>query len=228
MGLLPRLAFAAEPGRSDASMKDDWPWIGRYSAEDERLRADKSKVQIVFLGDSITEGWQKASPQMFGPGWINRGISGQTSPQMVLRMVPDVVSLRPRLVHILAGTNDVAQNTGPMTSAMTLDNISAMVAIAHAARITVLLGAIPPAASFYWNAAARPAQQIIECNTLLRQYARAQKLEFVDYHAALADAAGGGIDPRNSDDAVHPNARGYDLMARLLAPIVKRNLRHLC
>ncbi len=222
--VLSQTTAAAEPGRTDTQMKNDWPWLDRYAADNTRLLASGPRSQIVFMGDSITEGWIAASASFFKPGWVNRGIGGQTSPQMVLRMASDVVSLQPKLVHILAGTNDVAGNTGPMTSAMTLDNIRAMVAIARAARIAVLLGSIPPATSFYWSPAARPAEQIAESNAMIQHYAKEQKIAFVDYYVALADPTG-GMDPRYSNDGVHPNAAGYAAMERAVAPIAERLLR---
>lgn len=223
LAALPTLATAAEPGRNDAQMKDDWPWLGRYAEDNARLLESGQKVDVVFLGDSITEGWKRLRPEFFPPSWINRGIGGQTSPQMVLRMASDVIALNPRLVHILAGTNDVAGNTGPMTDAMTLANIRAMIAIAKDARIKVLLGAIPPASSFYWNPAATPRDAIVRRNRLLQNLAREKRVGWIDYHALLNDGAG-GLAKSYGRDGVHPDGTGYEAMERLALRAIRNAL----
>jgi len=127
--------------------------LGRYGEDNLRLLATRARVDIVFMGDSITEGWKSKRPGFFTPGRVGRGISGQTTPQMLLRFMADVVALKPRAVHIMAGTNDIAGNTGPMTPQMTEDNFRAMSAIARQNCIKVLLASIPPAASFPWRPA---------------------------------------------------------------------------
>ncbi len=220
---MPTLSHAAEPGRIDAQMKEDWPWLGRYAADNEALLASEIVTDVVFMGDSITEGWKSKSPSFFKPAWICRGISGQTSPQMVLRMAADVVALRPKLVHILAGTNDVAGNTGPMTAEMTIANIRAMMAIAKDAGIKVIVGAIPPASAFYWNPSARPAVKISEINQRLVSLAKTHKIGWIDYHAALEDGAG-GTKTAYSADGVHPNVAGYKVMETLAAAVIAKKL----
>ena len=139
-------------------------WFGRdfgmtsyYADENVRLLASQEPVDVVFLGDSITEGWHDKRPGFFKRGRIDRGIGGQTSSQMVLRMFSDVVALRPKAVHIMAGTNDIAGNTGPMTAAMTENNFRAMSDIARRHGIKVLLAPVPPAASFPWRAGSADA-----------------------------------------------------------------------
>lgn len=223
LAALPTVATAAEPGRNDAQMKDDWPWLGRFADDNAKVIASGRKVDVVFMGDSITEGWKRLRPDFFPPSWVNRGIGGQTSPQMVLRMASDVVALKPRLVHILAGTNDVAGNTGPMTDEMTLANVRAMIAIAKDARIKVLLGAIPPASSFYWNPAATPRDAIINCNRLLQTLARENRIGWIDYHAILNDGAG-GLAKNYGRDGVHPEADGYEAMERTTLPAIRKTL----
>ncbi|MEQ1547971.1 MAG: GDSL-type esterase/lipase family protein [Chakrabartia sp.] len=222
--MIPPVSLAAEPGRSEAQMKEDWPWLGRYAADNQALLAKGAATAVVFMGDSITEGWKTKDPGFFQPSWICRGIGGQTSPQMVLRMATDVVALRPKILHILAGTNDVAGNTGPMTAAMTVANVRAMVAIAKDAGIKVLAGAIPPASAFYWNPAARPAAKIIEINQRLEALAKEREIGWVDYHAVLR-VDQGGFDRRYSDDGVHPNAMGYAQMKKLAEPAIARILK---
>lgn len=223
LAALPTAATTAEPGRNDAQMKDDWPWLGRYAEDNARLLEIWQKVDVVFMGDSITEGWKRLCSDFFTPSWINRGIGGQTSPQMVLRMASDVVALKPRLLHILAGTNDVAGNTGPMTEAMTLANIRAMIAIAKDARIKVVVGAIPPASKFFWNPAATPRDAIIRRNALLLRLVREKDVGWIDYHALLDDGTG-GLDKRYGGDGVHPNGVGYEAMGKAALPVIRKYL----
>ena len=214
-------ATAAEPGRNADQMAADWPWLGRYADANAALLASGQPVDSVWMGDSITEGWQRARPGWFGVGRINRGISGQTSPQMLARMMADVVALRPRSVHIVAGTNDVAGNTGPMRAEATRDAIGAMVAIARDAGIQVVVGSIPPASRFSWVPDARPAARIMEINVMLAQMARERGVGWIDYHAALNDGSG-GIAAAHSGDGVHPNDAGYAVMEAAAAPVLAR------
>lgn len=211
----------AEPGRSDAAMAKDWPWLGRYADANRALIASGARVDTVFIGDSITQGWAEQRPDFFarpirGGLLVDRGISGQTSPQIALRIVADAVALRPRRVHILAGTNDVAGNTGPMTIEATRDNIAMMIDVLKANRIEPIVGAIPPAAAFPWQPGARPASRIVAANLLLADLARQQRIRLVDYHRALLDPATLGIRAGLSGDGVHPNPAGYAIMERTL------------
>ena len=144
-------ASAATAQKDDRQMREDWPWLGRYAAENAALRASGARTGIVFMGDSITEGWRDKRPGFFVNGRVCRGIGGQTTPQMVLRMMADVVALKPRAVHIMAGTNDIAGNTGPMTPAQSQDNLAAMAMLAKAHGIRVLIASIPPADGFPWR-----------------------------------------------------------------------------
>lgn len=212
---------AAEPGRTADQMAADWPWLGRYADANAAVLASGQAVDSVWMGDSITEGWSRARPGWFPHGRINRGISGQTSPQMVLRMMADVVALRPRTVHILAGTNDVAGNSGPMRPEATRDAIGAMLAIARDAGIAVVLGSIPPASRFFWAPDVRPAARIVEINGMLAQLAQERGAGWIDYHAALNDGSG-GLSAAHSDDGVHPNAAGYAVMEAAAAPVLAR------
>ena len=188
--------------------KYDWPWLCRYAAENAALKA---RPTVVFMGDSITENWGVLDPALFTGGIVDRGISGQTTPQMVLRFRQDVVALRPQVVHIMAGTNDIAGNTGPESPAQFMDNIRTMVDLAKANGIKVVLGAIPPSSRFAWVPALQPAPRIAALNRWLKTYAAANRLGFADYHAVLA-GPDGGMKPGTSSDGVHPNAEGYRLM----------------
>lgn len=211
---------AAEPGRSDADMVSDWPWLGRYAADNAERRRNGQRTDMVFIGDSITELWMRERPAYFPPARANRGIGGQTSPQILLRMMADVVALRPRAVHIMAGTNDVAGNTGPISPDQTLDNLAAMVAVASAHGIAVVLATVPPAATFWWRPAIVPRAAIDQINTGVRAMAADDhQLMLADYHPLMADHDG-AMRADLSGDGVHPNANGYAVMERLLDPIM--------
>ncbi len=197
----------------DAQAKGDWANLCRFHRDNEAL-ARGPRVRAVFLGDSITENWLLADPALFSGGIVNRGISGQTSPQMLVRFYADVVALHPRVVHIMAGTNDLAGNTGPTSAVQFENNIQAMCDLAHAGGIRVILASIPPAASFSWRPGVRPAAQIRELNAWLKAYAARQRLVYVDYYAALADASG-AMRADVSHDGVHPHRTGYALMRPL-------------
>jgi len=168
----------------------DWPQLGRYRAENAALpSAQTGKPRVVFFGDSITEGWGKTGSATFFPGkpYLNRGISGQTTAQMVVRFRQDVIALKPAAVVILAGTNDIAGNTGPATPEMIQDNLASMVQLAKANGIKVVLASILPASDYPWKPGLAPAPKIRALNAWIRQYAAAQGALYLDYHAALDD-----------------------------------------
>ena len=215
---------APPPGMSDAScaapvpgqfaldpkiLTSDWAWQCRYRADNAALDS-AHPPRVVFIGDSITEGWIAADPQFFAQGFVNRGISGQTTPQMLVRFWADVIALKPPVVHIMGGTNDIAGNTGPTTPEAFSNNIRAMVALARAHGIAVVLGSIPPSARFGWTPA-QPGEWIVRLNGWLRDFAKAEGLVYADYHAALAGPAG-ELPGQYGPDGVHPNAAGYAVM----------------
>jgi lysophospholipase L1-like esterase len=201
----------------------DFPQLAKYRADNARLIASKAPVDVVFMGDSITEGWKDKRPGFFTAGRIDRGISGQTTPQMVLRMMADVVALKPKAVHIMAGTNDIAGNTGPMTAAMSEDNFRMMSDIARMHRIKVLMASIPPAASFPWRPGLETRGRIAELNAWLKRFAAETGATWVDYHPVLDDGTG-AMKPAMAYDGVHPTEAGYDAMASVVEPILKRVL----
>lgn len=180
----------------------------RYRAAN---RALAERPTIVFFGDSITEAWSAVSPGFFRPGWINRGIAGQTTAQMIGRFRADVVDLHPATVHILAGINDIAGATGPAGLDQIAGNIASMAELAQAHGIRVVLGTLLPAGAWQGTAHADRAAQVAALNGWLRDYARAEGITLIDYHPALA-AAGAGMSPAHSADGIHPNARGYAVM----------------
>jgi lysophospholipase L1-like esterase len=165
----------------------------------------------VFLGDSITEGWARNDEEFFSKGNVGRGISAQTSPQLLVRMHADVVALKPRVVHIMVGTNDIAHNTGPMTAEDSHNNIMAMCAIAKAHKLRIVLGAVPPASKYWWKPEARPKAEALAMNEWIRGYAKKIGAKYADYAAVLTDASG-NVKPEFATDEVHPTAAGYAAM----------------
>ena len=216
-------AYAKEGPERDRlaawSAKNDFANLCLYRADDARLEK-QGGVRVVFLGDSITELWGAADPGVFSDQLVNRGISGQTSSQLLLRFEQDVVALKPRTVHILIGTNDVAGNNGPERPEDLKNNLRAMVAVAKAHRIRVVLGAIPPASVISWKPSLHPAGQIRELNVWIAGFAKAEGEGFVDYGPVLSTPEG-GMKPALSRDGVHPLKAGYDLMEPIAAAAVK-------
>jgi len=216
MDSLPQVKREAARQDIGRRSRNDWGGLCRYRAANA---SETTPVRAVFIGDSITEFWGPAAPELFADGVVNRGIGAQTSPQMLLRFYQDVVSLRPRVVHIMAGTNDIAGNSGPNRPEDFKNNIRAMVELAKANDIAIILGAIPPSATFYWRPELRPAPRISELNAWLHFYARTEGLQFIDYAAAMA-GPGGELPAELSKDGVHPDARGYAIMT----PLARRAL----
>jgi hypothetical protein len=167
-GEQPKTAPALQP----PLLLTDWAWLGRYREDNEKLLASGAKVDTVFLGDSITEGWARTDTNFFSKGNVGRGISAQTTPQLLVRMHADVIALKPRVVHIMAGTNDIAHNTGPMTAQDSQNNIMAMCEIAKAHQIRVVLGAVPPASKYWWRPEVQPKAEAVALNEWMRGYAK--------------------------------------------------------
>lgn len=211
---------------SQASNPADWANLGRYRAANDSLAAPAVKEKrVVYIGDSITESWAPYFATLFpGKQYINRGISGQTTPQILLRFRQDVVALKPKVVVILAGTNDIAGNTGPSTLEMIQDNLASMTEIAQANGIRVVLASVLPARQFAWKKELEPAPKIVELNSLIRRYAGRVGAVYLDYHSAMMDSAG-GLKAELGKDAVHPNLAGYSVMAPLAEMAIGKALR---
>ena len=207
-------AFVAYNTAKTAREASDWAGLCRYRRDNDALVASGKRPRAVFFGDSITENWVLGDPGLFGTDVIGRGIGGQTTAQMLVRFRSDVIDLRPRVVQILAGTNDIAGNKGPTSERDFQNNIMAMVELARAHRIRVVLASIPPATRFFWQPAVTPGPQITRLNAWLRDYARREKLVFIDYHAALSGPEG-AMRAGLSLDGVHPNRDGYAAMHAL-------------
>ncbi len=201
----------------------DFPDLCRYKSDNEAVLKGTHPTAI-FMGDSITEGWGVGDPALFTRGVIDRGISGQTSPQMLVRFYQDVVELHPQAVHIMAGTNDVAGNTGPTSPEDFKNNIRAMTDLAAANRIKVVLASILPAERFPWRPDIQPVEQIRELNAWLRQFASEHKLIYADYYSSLTTPSG-AFRPELSNDGVHPNSDGYAAM-RPIADAALREALH--
>lgn len=191
-------------------LQNDWAWLCRYRKENARVDP-ANPPRVVFIGDSITEGWLPADPDFFTHGNLDRGISGQTSPQLLVRFWQDVVALHPRVVHIMVGTNDIAGNTGATTPEAYKNAVRAMVSIAKANGIVVILGSIPPTDHFGWAPQHKPAIWVAQLNAWLRDYAQTNGLVYANYYAALV-GPGGQFPPQYAPDGVHPNAAGYAVM----------------
>jgi acetyl esterase/lipase/lysophospholipase L1-like esterase len=217
-------ALAGDAERNRAQQAADWPNLCRYKAANAAL-VRGPRPRAVFMGDSITDNWVRGDPALFANGIVGRGIGGQTSPQMLARFRQDVVALRPRVVHIMAGTNDVAGNTGPTTLEDYQHNMLAMIDLARANDIALVIAAIPPSRKLFWRGDFDPRPQIREMNEWLRGLAFSRGLTFVDYGMVLADPDG-GMRADFGNDGVHPNRLGYarmrPLAERAVAEAVER------
>ncbi|MBA2688618.1 MAG: acylhydrolase [Gemmatimonadaceae bacterium] len=210
---------------SQASPAGDWPNLARFRAANDTLTPPtRAERRVVYIGDSITELWAQYFTSLFpGKAYINRGISGQTTPQILLRFRQDVVALKPKVVVILAGTNDIAGNTGASTLEMIQDNIASMTEIAQSNGIRVVLASVLPAYEFAWKRGIEPAPKIVALNSWIRRYAARSGAVYLDYHSAMADSRG-GLRTEFTNDGVHPNLAGYKLMAPLAERAIARAL----
>lgn len=211
---------AASPAPAAAQQgQQDWPGLAKYRQADAELSPPAPGEQrVVFMGNSITEGWAPLFPQLFpGKPYIGRGISGQTTPQMLIRFRQDVVALKPAVVVILAGTNDIAGNTGPSTLEMIEDNLASMTEIAKANNIRVVLASVLPVYDYPWKRGLNPAPTIVTLNAWIKSYAARVGATYVDFHGAMADERQ-GMRADLARDGVHPTEAGY----RVMAPLVER------
>jgi lysophospholipase L1-like esterase len=197
----------------------DWADLCLYRAADRALTASATPVRAVFMGDSITEYWAIANPAFFTNGLVDRGIAGQTTPQMLVRFRQDVLGLHPRAVHLLGGTNDIMALGGPITLASIEDNIRSMVELAEEHGISVVLGAVPPMGPPLNTPQHQAAIKAL--NTWLRLYAHNELVEFVDYNGLLTDGHN-ALAPSLSIDQLHPNRRGFAAMQPLAAAALRR------
>jgi lysophospholipase L1-like esterase len=216
------LLLTAAPAADQPAQAQDWADLSRYRDADLALKADPRRV--VFMGDSITEGWGKEPFIRDNAHFVDRGISGQTAPQMLVRFHADVVALKPAVVHIMAGTNDIAQNTGQETETEIMGYIVSMAELARVNHVKVVVASIPPASDFPWRHGLHPASAIEALNARLRGYAAREGFVYADYWSILA-SKDGGLKARFSDDGVHPNAAGYAAMRPVAQAAIARALR---
>lgn len=200
-----------------------WVNWNKYAAANNALDLPAAgEKRVVFLGNSITESWALIDSSFFMVnGYLDRGISGQTSSQMLIRFRQDVIDLKPALVVILAGTNDIAENAGPIELKYVLGNIVSMVQLAQANNIKVIISSVLPANKFPWRVELQPAEQIIKLNSMLKSYCDENKITYVDYYPMLVDESM-GLDIKYSKDGVHPNYDGYKIMEGLVQESIKK------
>jgi lysophospholipase L1-like esterase len=205
----------------------DWANMNFYKDSNERLKKIADPNRVVFMGNSITQGWSHFNASFFKNNpFVNRGIGGQTSPQMLVRFRTDVVNLNPKAVVIMAGTNDIAGNTGLISIENTAENIFSMAEIAMANNIAVYICSTLPAIDFLWSPGLEPASKIVKLNTILKNYCKENGLTYVDYYAAMVDADGGLKVPdyTGANDLVHPNKQGYKVMEKIILASLKNSL----
>lgn len=206
---------------------NDWANLSRYKEENNKLLNSSDELRVVFMGNSITESWSHFDPDFFlTNSYINRGISGQTTPQMLIRFKPDVINLKPKAVVILAGINDIAGNTGPMQVENIAENIQSMAEISKANEIQVLICSVLPAIDFPWSPGLNPSTKVLRLNKLLKNYCRENNIIYVDYYSSMVDKNGGLKVPEytSSDDLVHPNKKGYEVMRNIIQDSLKKVL----
>ena len=216
----PLAAQSADP------MRTDWANLELYRADNATLGLPRpGEKRVVFMGNSITEQWTPYFSTLFpGKPYVGRGIGGQTTPQMLVRFHQDVIGLRPTVVVILGGTNDIAGNTGPSTLEMIEDNLASMTEIAQANGIRVVLCSVLPAIDYPWKPGLEPAPKIVALNAWIKDYATRHGAVYLDFHSAMADEHQ-GMRKELSDDGVHPNAAGFRLMAPLAERAIAAALR---
>lgn len=204
----------------------DWANLKRYQDENAALPAlAKNENRVVFMGNSITQGWKETRPDFFSKNpYICRGISGQTTPQMLIRFRQDVIALQPKVVVILAGTNDIAGNTGPSTLEMIEDNLASMAELANANGIRVVLSSVMPVFDYPWKKGLEPAEKIVTLNAWIKKYCEKKGFTYLDYFTPMADERH-GMKAELSYDGVHANVEGYKVMEPLAQEAIKQALK---
>ena len=210
-----------------AQNHNDFANYQRYASENAKLgKPAKGEKRVVFMGNSITEGWVNTHPEFFKKhGYIGRGISGQTSYQFLMRFREDVINLEPKVLVLNYGTNDIAENTGPYNEDITYGNILTMVELARAHKIKVILTSTLPARNFGWRPSVTDAmEKIRSLNARVKAYAEENGIQYVDYFTALLAPDKGGMDTKYTPETVHPNGAGYDVMEALIVPAIEKAL----
>ncbi len=229
LAALPMVTVATSAGLAQTAndpLRTDWANLQRYrQANAELAAAAKGDQRVVFYGNSITEGWAPLFGTQFpGKPYVGRGISGQTTPQMLVRFRQDVLALHPAAVIILAGTNDIAGNTGPSTLEMIEDNLASMAELAKANGVRVILSSVLPVYDYPWKPGLTPAPKIVALNAWMKSYAASHDAVYCDYHSAMADERQ-GMRSDLASDGVHPNEKGYAIMAPIAEAAIRAALR---
>jgi acetyl esterase/lipase/lysophospholipase L1-like esterase len=209
-------------------LHNDWAVISHYQDKNDSIEAhlNPNEKRVVFMGNSITEGWYNFDPGFFtGRPYIDRGISGQTTPLMLVRFREDVIGLKPAVVVILAGINDIAQNTGPIPIVNTFGNIQSMAELAHASHIKVILSSVMPAATISWRPAIDPVQKIIDLNKMIKAYAGKMGYGYIDYYSAMVYGNNKAMNPKYTNEGLHPNLAGYKVIEPLAEKAIAEALK---
>lgn len=223
-GLMLNLSYAQTEEYQEL-MSQDWPNLKMYRTENQKIIENGEFPEVIFMGNSITEGWVKMRPEFFEKNnFLGRGIGGQTTPQMLIRFIPDVVDLKPKIVVILAGTNDIAGNTGLSSVKMITDNIKAMAQLAKQNNIKVILSSILPVYDYPWRPGLEPVSKIAEINEWMKTYAEKNGFTYLDYFSHLADAKK-GMKKEFAKDGVHPTEAGYKVMEPLVLDKIKKLMK---
>ena len=204
-------------------MKKDWSNLKKYATQNEELLESKNANRVVFIGDSITEFWKNYDIELFKTNFVNRGISGQTTKEILHRFPQDVLNLKPKIVVILAGINDIAENSGPISNQNIFENIVSMIDMAISSKIEVILCYILPANKFSWKPKITPAEKIIELNRMIKLYSEVNKITYVDFYNVLVDNEK-GLDKKYANDGVHPNNEGYKIMKPFVIEAISKFL----
>lgn len=212
--------------KQDEAFHKDWAHIKRYQTDNSNVPPSTAKApSVVYMGDSITDFWINNDPAFFaGKFYYDRGISGQTTTQMLVRFRDDVINLKPAVVVILAGINDIAENNGPIKLEAVFGNIQSMAILAKAAGIKVVLSSVLPAFDFPWRPGMEPAPKVIYLNSLIKDYADKNNMVYLDYFSAMADERK-GLPKSLSGDGVHPNLAGYKVMEPLAEKAIAEALK---
>ena len=215
--------MASENG---VTINEDWANLNYYKEENLKLVREGTKKRIVFIGDSITEEWGRIMPEFFSNNqYVNRGIGGQTTPQILVRFRQDVIDLNPKAVVILAGTNDIAGNTGPSSVKMIVDNLMSMAEIACKQNILVFMSSILPVFRYHWNKSIiEPFKKIAEINNFMKDFSNREKLVYVDYHSHMVDSRP-GLKLELTTDEVHLNQARYIVMSEIVKKVIRDRLR---
>jgi lysophospholipase L1-like esterase len=216
---------SARKSREQERLKNDWGYLSFYKNQNATLAEPaEGENRVVFYGNSITFLWKEVYPAYFkNKPYICRGIAGQTTPQMLVRFRQDVIGLKPKIVVILAGTNDIAGNTGPSTLEMIMDNLISMVELAKSNGIIPILCSVLPAYEYSWEPGVQPAEKIAALNVMIKNYADTKNILYVDYYSAMVDERK-GLKAELCFDGVHPNEAGFKVMEPLVEVAIAKAL----